>query len=884
MPSRAYLAAFILIFGGLTLAPASAASPFAAIDAAQGALPKTVVPTLYTIDVAPNPKTMKIVGHERINVIVRKPTSTIVLNELQTTFGKVTLDSAPAKVSTNEKKQQATFSFARPIKPGAHVLDIAYTATVQTSAQGLFKQGYSDMQGKPTYMYGTQLEATDGRRLFPSWDEPAFKARFKVSFVVPKDWTAVSNTPVVATTPVGSDSKRVSFDTTPKMSTYLVVLCAGDFQKISASADGIALSVYATRGKAEEAQYALSVMKDLMPYYDTYYGIKFPIKKLDTIAIPGGFLGAMENWGGITYNESTILYDPKLQPASDQRGVFGIIAHEESHQWNGDLTTFAWWDDVWLAEGFATWMQTKAPDHFHPEWNQYVTDADAAVQGAMGRDAQITTHPVYIPVHNETEAAAVFDEISYTKAGAVLRMLEQYMGKDKFQTALQQYFLTHQYTSFSAKDLWADLGAASGDNIAAITHNWIYQPGFPMVTATASCAGGKRTIALQQTRYLNDAALPAGSTVWSIPMNLKMDAASSATTPVLFNKPTATIDGGSCDTPFVLNGDAVGFYRTQYDPQTQAAQQAAFMKFSTADKLVLLNDSKAFAESGRAKIDQYLAYAKADNGDTDPLVAQAILGTYGQMLTFEKGKPDEALTKRYVALQVKPMLAKFGGWDGTNMNDDQLQARNSILGLLARCGDADTIAEAKKRFAIVAANPQAYTPLNKQAVMFIAGYAADPAIYQQLMGMAMKATNPTEQQNDFFALFSANDPALAQQSLNMSLHLPPQFAPFAPFIVGAVAQEHPQDAWKFLNDNSDKLFSSMSAFERVAAVSGVAGQFATLVPADQIDAYLKSHVPPDAAAEVKKTMDDVHTKQLVEDRLAPQIEAFVTSQSQTAKP
>ncbi len=870
-------AALVLGAALLTTAAAGASSPYAAIDAAQGELPKDVVPTFYAIDVAPNPKTMKIAGHERITIVVRKPASSIVLNALQTTFGRVTLDGKPAVVSVNEARQQARFAFPKPVSAGIHTLDIAYTATLQSSAQGLFKQNYSDMQGTPAYMYGTQLEATDGRRLFPGWDEPAFKARFRVSFVVPKEWTAISNTPIVSQSPVGSDGKRVQFDTTPKMSTYLVVLCAGDFQQISTTADGIKLSVYATRGKMDEAKYALSVMKDLMPYYDSYYGVKFPISKLDTIAIPGGFLGAMENWGGITYNEGTILFDPKLQPQSDEKSIFGIIAHEESHQWNGDLTTFAWWDDVWIAEGFATWMETKAPDHFHPEWHMYI-GADNDVQGAMARDAQITTHPVYVPVHNETEAAAVFDEISYTKAGSVLRMLEQYIGPGKFQAALQQYFRTHEYTSFSAKDLWADLGAQSGQNIAQAVHNWIYQPGFPVVAASASCSNGHRTIALSQQRYLNDAALPAGSTVWTIPLNVKTDATSSATQPVLFNTRTATIDGGSCDKPFVLNGDAVGYYRTEYDPQTQAAQQAAFLKLSTADKLALLHDARAFASSGRSKIDEYLAYAKADSGDADPLVAGDVLGQYNAMLTFEKGKPGEAKLKQYVAAQVKPMLPQFGGWDGTGMNDDQLGVRNTILFLLAQCGDQPTIAEAKRRFAIVLQNPQAYPPLTKQAVMGIAGYAADPAIYQQLLGMALKATNPTEQQNDFFALFGANDPALAMQSLNMSLHLPPQFAPFAPYIVGAVAQQHPQESWKFLSDNSDKLFSSMSSFERVAAVSQVAGQFATLIPADQIQAYLNSHVPADAANEIKKTMDDVHTRQAVEDRLLPQIDAYVGSQ------
>jgi aminopeptidase N len=869
------VAAMLAVFS--LASAAGAASPFAVIDSAPGGLPKTVVPTFYTIDVAPDPNAMTIAGHETISVIVRRPVSTIVLDALQTTFEKATFDGRPVKVSLDGAKQQAMLSLANPAAPGTHVLDITYTATLQTAAQGLFKQVYADEHGKPTFMYGTQLEATDARRLFPGWDEPVFKAQFRVSFVVPSAWTAISNTPIASTTPIGSGLKRVQFDTTPKMSTYLVVLCAGDFEKISASSDGIDLSVYATRGKMGEAGYALEVMQDLMPYYDAYYGVRFPIKKLDTIAIPGGFLGAMENWGGITYNESTILFDPKIQPVSDEKHVFDIISHEESHQWNGDLTTFAWWDDVWIAEGFATWMQTKAPDHFHPEWHMYIS-ADEDVQGAMQSDAQSTTHPVYVPVRNETEAAAIFDQISYTKAGSLFRMLEQFIGPGKFQSALQVYFRTHEYTSFSATDLWQDLAAASGQDIPTIAHNWIYEPGFPIVTATASCADGQRTISLSQTRYLNDTSQPAGSTVWSIPINLKTDATSSLTSPVLFDAPTATIAGGSCATPFVLNGDAVGFYRTQYDPATQAAQQAEFLKFSTADKLDLLHDAQAFADSGRSKIDEYLAYAKADSGDTDPLVVGTVLGQYAQMLTYEKGKPGETRVKQYVLTQVKPMLAQFGGWDGTNMDDDQLGVRNTVLDLLAQCGDADTIAEGKRRFAVLLQHPDAYAPLTKTGVLGVAGYAADATIYKQLAGLAFASTNPTEQVTYFGALFGAQDPALADQSLQMALHLPPQFAPYAPYIVAYVAAQHPQQAWTFLNANFDKIFGSMSSFEGVGAAAQVAGGFATLIPADQIQAFLNAHVPPDAAAEIKKTMDDVNTRQAVEDRLLPQIDAYVASQ------
>jgi aminopeptidase N len=865
-----------LAFACAALPLGALASPFAAVDAAHGVLSKNVVPSLYVIDVAPNAKTGKIVGHVRITIAVRAAAPAIVINALQTTFGKVTLDGVAGTATVDAKNETATLRFPSPVAAGTHMLDIAYVATIQTTAQGLFKQDYSDATGKPAYMFGTQLEATDARRMFPSFDEPAFKARFVLSAVVPKDWTAVSNTPVVSTKPVGADLKRVQFAPTPVMSTYLVVFTAGDFEAMHDSADGIALSVYATRGKQSEEAYALEVMKQLMPYYDNYYGVKFPIAKLDTIAIPGGFLGAMENWGGITYNESTVLFDPKIQTQASQEQTYSIIAHEESHQWNGDLTTMPWWDDLWLAEGFATWMAVKAPDHFHPEWNAWLA-ADTAANGSMDNDSMITTHPVYVPVHNNTEIAAVFDEISYTKAGSVLRMLETYVGPDTFQKALQAYFRSHQYTSANAPDLWKALSTASGQDIAPIAQSWIYAPGFPLVTATATCSNGKRSVALAQQRYMFDTTANAGNTLWQIPLNAKMDARANTGTPVLFSQKAQTIDAGACDAPLVLNGDDVGFFRVAYDPATQAVQQSNFVALSAGDRMGLLDDSWAFVSSGRAKIDEYLAYVEADGKDTEPQIINVVLGNFAQLLSYEKDKPGEAALKTYIAARLRPMVAKFGGWDGTGMSDDQLSTRNRVLTMLAACGDAATIAEAKTRFAQLVANPNAFTPRNKAVVINIAGYAADAAIYKQIFAMALGTTNPTEQQNYFFAMFGAQDKDLAQQNLAITLHLPPQFAPYAPFIVAAVAQQHPQEAWAFLNANVDKLFGSVSSFEKVAFVSGVAGAFWNGVPADQIEAFMQKNLGADGAKEIAKAMAGVRANQALQARLVPEIDAYVAT-------
>ncbi len=529
------------------------------------------------------------------------------------------------------------------------------------------------------------MEATDARRMFPSWDEPAFRARFHLTATVPQQWTAVSNMPIQKTVSAGPGLKRVTFATTPSMPTYLVVLCAGDFDELTGSANGTAVHVFGTKGKGPELTYALSSLERLIPYYETYYGIKFPLPKLDLIAIPGFFGGAMENWGGMTFTEDGVVYDPKLQPPSAERGVFDVIAHETSHQWNGDLVTMAWWDGLWLNEGFATWMENKATAENNPSWD-WTFQFDQANDSTMISDARRTTHPVQMPVHNETEANEVFDELSYQKAGAFLRMMEDYLGPQTFRKGLHNYFVANEYGNTVPSDLWSALSAVSHQNIAAISNAWINEPGFPVVSVLSSCANGRRTLHLSQSRYASDGSA-SGSTTWAIPLNV--ETAPGTFEKALFDTRTRAIAGGSCSEPLVLNGNAIGYYRVRYDAAQQRLQQQHFRQLSVPDRLELLGDSWVFAQDGKAKLSDFLAYVKADTGDTEPHVAGNILGDFGQMEAYEYGKPGEAAFKQYAITYLKPLLTALGGWDGSTSDVDRNGLRQQVIGDLAQAGDQD---------------------------------------------------------------------------------------------------------------------------------------------------------------------------------------------------
>ena len=846
--------------------PAGLAESFVSVDAAQGQLPKTVVPLLYRIDLIPSPTSDAVLGHELITVIVRESVRTIVINALQLTFERVALDGITAKVRVDNKHQLAAFTFSHALIPGQHNLSISYVARMQHSGQGLFRQPYDDGKGAATFLYASQLEPTDARRLFPSFDEPAFKARFRLSITIPTSWVAISNEPVSQIFPAAHGIKRVAFATTPPMSTYLLAVVAGDLESLHAISDGIPVGVYVTRGKLADAVYALSVMKELTPYYDQFYGVKFPLPKLDMIALPGGITGAMENWGAITYIETALLFNASLQPESQKRDIFEIIAHEESHQWNGDLTTMPWWDELWLNEGFATWIMVKASDHFHPEWRRWL-NADEAVDDALASDALSTTHAIYSPVANVTEAAAAFDDISYVKAGAVLRMLEGYIGAARFQKGLAYYFETHQYTSARA---------------TAIATPWIYQRGFPVVTASSSpCDHGERMVTVTQQRYVEDSN-DTEATLWPIPLNVERDARSGTFTPVLLRTKSQRFYGGACDAPLMIKGDDIGFYRVAYDSQLQTLQRRYFTELSSADRLGILNDSWAFARSGRSNIRDYLRIIDADAGDSDPMIVLLVLQRFEEMLKYERGKPGEIAFKQYVAGHMRPLLAQLGGWDISAVSDEQVRARNRALYILAKCDDQTTVAEAKRRFTQLLASPESFSPLTRQLVVYLAGYAADSTIYSRLKAMLAISTNAYDRELIFSAMAAAKNPELARLTLESALHLPPELAEYAPFMVETVAGEHPVQAWQFLTVNAEAIFGATSMFDRMSAMFHLAVTFSDSVPAEKIRAFLTAHLPLESAKEIDKAMSGIRANQVLQQRLVPEIDSYVRVQHITA--
>jgi len=866
-------AALAVIFA----APAFAEKPFS-FDGTPGKLPKTVVPTAYDIHLVTDVAKHAFSGRETVRVTVRKATARVTLNTLDMIVSAASADGNSAtKIATDNKEQVTTLSFAKPLSVGTHALRLAYTGTMQRSPEGLFYQPYRDAAGDHV-MISTQFESTDARRMFPSWDEPAFRATYQLEAAVPKTWMAVSNTPILSEKPAANDLKTVRFARTPKMSSYLVVLSAGDFSAIEGTSDGVKIRVVTPKGREETGRYALESAEKILAYYDDYFGIKFPLPKLDLIAIPGGFGGAMENWGGITFNERALLFDPKTSTSDAKQGVFAVIAHEMAHQWFGDLVTTAWWDNIWLNEGFASWMGTKATDHFNPEWNVW-QEANGEKEAAMSADARLTTHPIQQPITNEAEAAASFDNITYLKGQSFLRMLETYLGEAPFRTGIREYMQTHKYSNTTTADLWTSLAAASHKPVVQLAAAWTEQPGFPVVSVTGTCLSGRRYLTLSQARFLLSGTDPKiGNDLWYIPVGVKTGL-NPSTNYTLLDTARGSASGGACDEPFVVNAGNVGYYRVQYSPQLAAFVQQHLADLSVNDRIDILGDSWALVQSGRQSSNAYLSLVKALGPDLNLVEWQQISTALSTLADYERGKPGSKAYDAYVRSVYRPLYDKLG-WDtkpGDTVPTQQL--RRMVVGMLGAASDPDILAESKPRFAAFQQNPSSVSPDDQGMLLGIIGSNADAATWDQLHTLAQKATSIDEKQRYFGAMAAAKDDALAQKALDLSLtdEIPPQIAQFRIQMLAEVAGDHQQLAWTFFKAHNAELFKTRSTFEKILSFTGFENVFWNAAPVEEIEGYTKKNVPPEAYKEVAKATDRVKFRRELQEKLLPQVDAYVVN-------
>src|SRR6476469_1723333 len=599
------------LFSIMIPAIVTAEKPFSFKDT-PGKLPKDVVPTDYSIRIVPKIDKFTFTGTETVKLEVRSPVHQLVLNALELQVTEASLDGKPLPTSARKidmEKELLTLTLPSELAPGDHTLALSFSGKINQQGQGLFYMRYQEQgSGATKVMLGTQFEATDARRFFPCWDEPVFRARFQLIAVVPKNWLAVSNMPIESEKTI-AEGKEVRFAATPPMSSYLNVFVAGELDLIEARSGSTQVRVIATKDKAELGRYALEATAQILQYYNDYFGAAYPLPKLDQIALPGGFGGAMENWGGITYYESALLFDPKNSSAETKQIIYEVIAHEMAHMWFGDLVTMAWWDNLWLNEGFASWMGTKVSAKFNPDWEVWLAKSvprdpmrrpGIGKEAAMEGDARSTTHPIHQKIETEAEANNAFDDITYKKGQSFLRMLESFLGEGSFRDGIRRYIEAHKYSNSTTADLWNALSEASGKPVADIAAGWTEQPGFPVVNVKREA---NNKVALSQERFtINFKGNP--NLTWKIPLTYLIDGQIAAAT-LLMSEKAVTLEDVPADRALKLNVEGAGNYRVAYDEASWKLLLAILPGMNVPDQVNLLSDAWAFVQEGRQPLSFY---------------------------------------------------------------------------------------------------------------------------------------------------------------------------------------------------------------------------------------------------------------------------------------
>ena len=799
-------------------------------------LPDTVRPEHYTLALTPDLKAATFSGVETIDVTVAEPVSTITLNAAEIAFETVTVSAGgkqqTAAVTLDKSKEQAAFTFPEKLPAGKATLSIAYTGILNNELRGF----YLSKTARRNYAV-TQFEPTDARRAFPSFDEPAFKASYDVSLVSDSADTAISNSPIVADTPGPAAGKHtLKFDTTPKMSTYLVAFLVGDFQCTTGESDGVAIRVCSTPDKVALTPYGVDVAKYVLHYYNNYFGIPYPLKKLDLIALPDFEAGAMENFGAITYRETELLLDPKTASVGAKKNVAIVIAHEMAHQWFGDLVTMQWWDNLWLNEGFATWMENKSVATMHPEWNiDQLVAADK--DGTLNLDAQPTTRSIRAKAETPDEINQMFDGIAYGKASDVLLTVENYIGEETFRKGVHNYLAAHLYANATAEDFWNAQTAASHKPVDKIMESLVAQPGEPLLTF-GEPAKGKVSVT-QKRFFLSPSIQPDPTQKWTVPVCFKT--ATGEKCQVLTPGDT-TLDAQK-NGLFFANAGGKGYYRSAYPASVYAALVAGVeTSLTPAERISLAGDEWAQLRANKATVGDYLNLVAAIKSDPNSEVLRDALGGVDAIYERVAATPEEkAALSAWIRATFSPEYARLRPPSESDSPTTR-ELRAQLFGVLGYYGkDPAVLTQASQIVQKYLDDPASVDATLGQTAQTIAARNGDAALFDQLQKVAETSTNPELQEGALRLLAEFQDPALVQRSLDYAVSgkIRNQDAAFQ-FAIALQTSETRDQTWKYIQANWDKVHAQLTT-ELGGYLVGGTGSFCSAADRDDVKQFFSTH-------------------------------------------
>jgi aminopeptidase N len=824
-------------------------------------LPELATPENYQLTIDVNLDKENFTGDETIAIRVLKPTSTIVLNAAEITFGEATITAGgktqTAKVTPDENKQMATLAFEQLLAAGAATLHIRYTGILNGQLRGL----YLSKANNRKYAV-SQLENTDARRMYPSFDEPIYKATFDIIAIIDKGDTALSNTKMVSDTPGPGEGKHtVKFATTPKMSSYLVALAVGDWQCAEDSADGIPVRVCGIPDKKPYADFALQAAVVALKYYDQYFGIKYPYGKLDILGVSDFSAGAMENTG-LVIARDLIFVDPKQSSYLLRKAVAQeLVAHEIAHQWFGDLVTMKWWDDVWLNEGFATWMSFKPMEAWKPEWN-LETDAVRSSTGAMGTDSLSSTRAIEAHAETPAEIQELFDDIAYNKAAAVLRMVEGYVGQETFRKGVNAYLSKYAYSNATSEDFWNTIAETSHKPVDRIMSGFVKQPGVPLVSLKTSCSGKNANVTVTQTRYFSDRSLlEAGSKErWDIPVCLKAgkEEKKDEKCELLATKDMQITLPGCGDGAFG-NAGGRGYYRSGYTSENfNQIASSAESRLSAPERYMLLDDSFAGLHANTLQASDFMRLASVLKDDPSTDVIDQLTNYLQFASQYLVNDSDRPQFESWIRATFGPVAEKMG-WQSAPQDSDETRARRAaLLTLMGQIGRDPKAIQLARDLMDKSLKGEPVDRTTLIAAIPIAARNGDEALYNAIIAHFSQIKTPEEGLLYGQALCLFSDPALLTRTMKFAIS-PMMRAQDAPQVFGAVLSNPAgrQVAWNFIRDNWAEVSAKLSNYSD-SSVVGAVSVFCDASKRDEVEAFFTAHKVPASDRTLKLTIEEIN--------------------------
>jgi puromycin-sensitive aminopeptidase len=836
-------------------------------------LSRDVLPLRYEATLTVDFAAKSFRGTQVVTLSLARPVREVVLHALALEIHHAELHSAgavlPATASVLPQSETVVLAFSGEVPPGEASLHVEWSGHFTEGLRGLYLAGE---------VAATQFEAADARRVFPCFDEPAFKARWALTAEVPDGLAVLSNGRVVERSPAPRGQLRWRFAETELLPSYLVALVAGPLEGCPEErAEGVPVRTWALQEKVHLTRFGQEAALAALPRLQLYFGLPYAFGKLDQVAIPDFEAGAMENAGLITYREVALLLDAATAPLAVQKRVAEVVTHELAHQWFGNWVTMVWWDDLWLNEAFATWMAYKVVDDWKPAWRVWL-DFDAGKSVALHLDALRSTHPIRGTVRNAGEASEAFDAITYEKGGAVLRMLEGFLGEEPFRTGIRGYMRKHARANAVADDLWAALADASSQPVVEVANVWIRQPGYPLVRVALD----GQWVSLSQARFFSEPSAQAPE-LWPVPLVLRWaDAAGEHETRVLLRQGAQRLELPASGPVHWLcaNAGSTGFYRVSYEAPALQLLRRHLDALAPAERIALLADQWALVRAAQGRIADFLDLALAFGNETDDAVLDELVNKLGFVESRLVEGEDVARFRRVVEGLLGPALANMGWEPRPGEGDLERLRRASLLrgvGGLAR--SPAVVGEASKRVQrlLLERRPDALDANLLDVAVGLAARGGSGALFETLKASFPVEPDPATKRRYLLALTAFEDAGLSAQARRLLLEGGVPMQDVAGYVHGLVANRAGrEEAWRLLRERwADVMARTGGAPMLVRRVVEALSNLQTRAHLEAVRAFLAAHPVPEAQQAVAQTLERLTQDVALRERLLPEVAAWL---------